>query len=119
MAMLLNIGSTIQDDKRNKYILDDIIGQGGFGYVYKAHRIGDNSIFAVKTTFPSFGDSSSANAFKNEIQSAAKVRGENVISYEYVHDGETFLGFPPYIIMEYANGGTLRSKIIQCWKTLC
>lgn len=116
MTMLLNIGSTIQDDKSNKYILDDIIGQGGFGYVYKAHRIGDNSIFAVKTTFPSFGDSSSANAFKNEIQSAAKVRGENVISYEYVHDGETFLDFPPYIIMEYANGGTLRSTLEELIK---
>ena len=76
----------------------------------------DVSIFAVKTTFPSFGDSSSANAFKNEIQSAAKVRGENVISYEYVHDGETFLGFPPYIIMEYANGGTLRSTLEELIK---
>lgn len=113
MAMLLNIGSTIQDDKNNKYILDDIIGQGGFGYVYKAHRIDDNSIFAVKTTFPSFGDSSSADAFKNEIRSAAKIRGENVIRYEYVHDGEIFPGFPPYIIMEYADGGTLRSALEQ------
>ena len=109
--MLLNIGSIIQDDKGSKYILDDIIGQGGFGYVYKAHRIGDNSIFAVKTTFPSFGDPSSANAFKNEIRSAAKIRGENVIRYEYVHDGETFPGLPPYIIMEYADGGTLRSAL--------
>lgn len=111
--MPLNIGSIIQDDKSNKYILDDVIGQGGFGYVYKAQRINDNSIFAVKTTFPSFGDSSSADAFKNEIRSAARIRGENVIRYEYVHDGETFPGLPPYIIMEYADGGTLRSVLKQ------
>lgn len=111
--MLLNIGSIIQDDKSNKYILDDVIGQGGFGYVYKAHRINDNSIFAVKTTFPSFGDSSSADAFRNEIRSAARIRGKNVIRYEYVHDGETFPGLPPYIIMEYADGGTLRSVLMQ------
>ena len=47
--MLLNIGSTVLDGEQNKYILKDIIGQGGFGYVYKAYRENDGKIFAIKT----------------------------------------------------------------------
>lgn len=109
--MILTVGSSIKDNRGNLYILDEIIGQGGFGYVFKAHRNSDNAIFAVKTTLPSFGDSSSLVAFKNEIHSASKVFGENVINYEYVHDGDDFPEFPPYIIMEYADGGTLQSLL--------
>lgn len=109
--MMLNIGSSVTDDKDNLYILDKIIGQGGFGYVFRAHREKDNSVFAVKTTIPSFGDTSSAVAFKNEILSASKVSGRNVIRYEYVHDGNTFSDLPPYIIMEYADSGTLKDLL--------
>lgn len=110
--MILSVNSAIKDDNNNLYVLDEIIGQGGFGYVFKAHRKKDDAIFAVKTTFPSFGDNSSILSFKNEICTAAKIFGDNIIKYEYVHDGDKFPEFPPYIIMEYANGGTLR-KILE------
>lgn len=68
-------------------------------------------MFAVKTTLPSFGDSASVQSFKNEICSATQVTGENVIHYEYVHDGDVLPEFPPYIIMEYADGGTLNTLL--------
>lgn len=109
--MILTVGLSVKDDKENLYILDKIIGQGGFGYVFKAHRQKDNSVWAVKTTLPSFGDSSSILSFKNEIRLAANVSGKNVIRYEYVHDGDAFPELPPYIIMEYGNGGTLGSLL--------
>lgn len=109
--MLLNIGSIVFDGKRNKYILEDIIGQGGFGYVFKASREYDGKVFAIKTTLPSFYDKSSEEAFKNEIQVALKIKGDNVIHYEFVHSGEEYSELPPYIIMEYANSGTLREVI--------
>lgn len=51
--MFLSIGSCVMDEQKNKYILDDIIGQGGFGFVFKAHRDIDGEVFAVKTTLPS------------------------------------------------------------------
>lgn len=131
--MFLQIGSIVKDDESNEYILDNIIGQGGFGYIFKTHRVSDNAVFAVKTTFPSFDNSSSAESFRNEIRSATKVRGENVIHYEFVHDGEQFPDLPPYIIMDYADGGTIRTfmeercrenkqleapELIQCFKQL-
>ena len=55
--MILTVGLSVKDDMDNLYVLDEIIGQGGFGYVFKAHREKDNSVFAIKTTLPSFGDS--------------------------------------------------------------
>lgn len=106
--MFLQVGSTVRDNEGREYVLDNIIGEGGFGYVFKAHRTTDRAVFAVKTTFPSFINLSSASTFQNEIRSAVKIRGENVVRYEFVHDGAKFPDFPAYIIMEYANGGTLR-----------
>lgn len=111
--MILTVGSSVKDDGNSVYILDEIIGQGGFGYVFKAHRESDNSVFAVKTMLPSFGDSSAEEAFKNEIQSATGVKGENIIRYEFIHNGDNFPELPPYIIMEYADGGTLGSVLKQ------
>ena len=105
--MILTVGASVKDDKGNLYILDDIIGQGGFGVVFKTHREKDNAVFAVKTMLPSFGDLSAEKSFKNEMQLATRVYGEHVIRYEYIHDGYAFPEFPPYIIMEYADGGTL------------
>ena len=115
--MILNIGSKLMDGDKRKYILDDIIGQGGFGYVYKAHREDDGNIFAIKTTLPSFFDKSSEIAFKNEIQAALKVSGDNVIRYEFAHTGEKYPELPLYIIMEYADNGTLRDILNQRKRT--
>ncbi len=115
--MLLTVGSSVKDRESRAYILDEIIGQGGFGYVFKSHRESDNSVFAVKTMLPSLGDASSKKAFKNEILSAAKVDGDNIIRYEYVHSGDDIPELPPYIIMEYADGGTLGSLLEQRQKT--
>lgn len=106
-------GESVKDDKNNVYILDEIVGQGGFGCVFKAHREKDNSVFAIKTLTPSFADPSYVLSFKNEIKLAAKVTGNNIIQYEFVNDGDTVPDFPPYIIMEYAAGGTLKDMLIK------
>lgn len=105
----LTVGTCVIDGEEREYVLDEVIGHGGFGYVFKAHRKTDNAVFAIKTMLPSFGDSSSIEAFKNEIKMATSVDGENIIRYEYVNDGDKSTEFPPYIIMEYAEGGTLSS----------
>lgn len=107
--MILAIGSILKDDKGNEYVLDTMIGKGGFGYVFKAHRIGDEKIFAIKTMLPAFTDNTNIISFKNEISSALSVKGEGIIKYIFAHNGDLFAEYPPYIIMEYADGGTLRN----------
>lgn len=109
--MIITIGSVVKDNKDNTYKLTEVIGQGGFGTVYKAIREKDSKLFAVKTLLQSFSSDDDFQSFKNEVSLAQIVSGENIINYEYVHNGEIFNELPPYIIMEYANGGTLAQEI--------
>lgn len=109
--IILNTGSKIYDDKKNKYELLNIIGRGGFGHVFKAIRKADNKYFAVKSMLPSFGDGEDQYVFENEIDVSSKISGKNIIKYEFVNDGKTLSDYPPFIIMEYANNGTLKKLL--------
>lgn len=109
--MLITSGSLVKDKCGNIYTLNEMIGNGGFGNVYKAHRQTDNKIFAVKTLLPAFETPDTYRSFQNEIEQAALVKSEYVIHYEYAHDGTAYEEYPPYIIMEYANEGTLFNAI--------
>ena len=51
-----------------------------------------------------FSDSNELHAFLNEGSLAVGIRHENVIAYEFFHDGTQFDGLPPYILMEYKTG---------------
>ena len=109
--MLITIGSKVKDKEGNTYRLTEELGHGGFGCVYKAVCDADNKIYAVKTLLYSFGDEATANSFKNEVKLSSEVSGEHVIKYIYAHDGDEYPELPPYIIMEYAEGGTLSDLI--------
>lgn len=109
--MLLTIGTKIKDGTGKEYILSDTLGDGGFGYVYKAHDASGADIVAVKTFKASFGSEDIMLSFQREIAQAQCVSSDYVIKYLYVHDGNTYPEFPPYIIMEYADNGTLLDLI--------
>ena len=111
--MIITIGSKVKDAKGNTYLLKEEIGQGGFGCVYKAVRESDDAIFAIKTLLYSFSNEEAVDSFKNEIALSAKINGDNVINYVYAHNGEEYPELPPYIIMEYATGGTLKDMIAR------
>ena len=93
--MVLMVGSKIKGNNGDTYILDEILGSGGFATVFKAHRESDGFIVAVK----------------RELLQAGVIDSEHVIKYYFTHDGNTYPEYPPYIIMEYADGGTLAQLI--------
>ncbi|WP_277669087.1 serine/threonine-protein kinase [Caproiciproducens galactitolivorans] len=105
--MIVTEGTKLFDESNNSYIIDSVIGHGGFGIVYKAYRESDKKPFAIKTMLSSFESEQDYFSFKNEVKSAIEINSEYVINYEYVHDGNVFNKLPPYIIMEFANQGTL------------
>lgn len=109
--MIITIGSKVKDREGNTYTLTEELGHGGFGCVYKAICDVDNNFYAVKTLMYSFSDETTVNSFKNEIKLSSKVTGKHVIHYLYAHDGDEYPELPPYIIMEYAEGGTLADQI--------
>jgi len=102
--MLISIGSVLKDDMGNSFTLDKMINSGGFGSVYQARRDNDDKIFAVKTLSSAFESEDKLRSFQNEIRLTAKIASPYVIKYEFAHDGTKYPEFPPYIIMEFAQG---------------
>lgn len=109
--MIITIGSKVKDGEGKTYTLTEELGHGGFGCVYKAICDSDKSVYAVKTLLYSFGNEDMVASFKNEVKLSSEVSGEHVIHYIYAHDGDEYPELPPYIIMEYAGGGTLANQI--------
>ncbi|MCD1260570.1 serine/threonine-protein kinase [Paenibacillus athensensis] len=104
-------GMTVFDGSGNEYSVGKILGHGGFGFVYEIQRKQDNMVFALKTLPSDFASIEAYQSFINESQMAMKVSHSNTINYIYVHDGKELSNLPPYIIMEYANQGTLLDMI--------
>lgn len=109
--MIPTTGSSVFDDQNNEYIIDEPIGRGGFGLVFKAHRIKDNAVFAIKTLLSDVGGAEGFRTFENEVALSKGIESDHVIRYFYTHTGKTYPTLPPYIIMEYAPDQTLQELI--------
>ena len=115
--MIITIGSIVPDDKGNKYKVIDSIKPGGFGQVFLCERELDKKKFAVKTMLNVFPSTEEYNAFQNELMAAKEIKADNVVLYEFMHDGKMFEEYPPYIIMEFANQGSLQHLLEQKMET--
>jgi serine/threonine protein kinase len=100
-------------DQSHRYTVEEFIGHGGFGLVYKIRNTSDGSVFALKTIITASLDSTQLQSLVNEGNLATKVTHPNVIRYLFFHDGEQYPNLPPYIIMEYAEAGDLERLINQ------
>jgi serine/threonine protein kinase len=87
-------GATEQD----KYTIVRLIDSGGFGTVYEISDRNDNR-FALKTILTALLDDTKLRA--------------NVTRVFYFHDGRQHAELPPYMIMEYAEGGTLKDWLAE------
>lgn len=105
--MIITIGSILKDNKSNQYRIVEHISSGGFGQIFLCERMEDKKKYVIKTMLNTFPSNEEYEIFRNELQAAVKIKGENVINYEFVHDGSLFDNVPPYIIMEYADKGDL------------
>jgi serine/threonine protein kinase len=85
----LEIGSVIAG-----YRVDELIGRGGMGVVYRATNVALNRSYALKVLAPELaGDDQFRERFKREIRIAASLDHPNVVGIHYAgeHDGVLFL----------------------------
>lgn len=88
-----------------RYVLEEVIGEGGMAVVYRArHKLVD-SLFAVKVMNPMLArDPVVRERFRREAASAKKIAHPNII--EIFEEGDTGDG-TAYLVMEYLTGSSL------------
>jgi serine/threonine-protein kinase len=89
-----------------RYALDEVIGHGGMGQVWRGHDTRLDRVVAVKLLRTDLARDPAFQArFRREAQAAASLEAPNVVS---VYDtGEDERGVP-WIVMEHVEGRTLR-----------
>ncbi|XP_028771440.1 calmodulin-binding receptor-like cytoplasmic kinase 2 [Neltuma alba] len=88
-----------------KFSADNIIGEGGFGTVYKG-KLNDGSLVAIKRSRKTAHDKNLAE-FKNEINTLSRIEHLSLVRlYGYLEHGDEKM-----IVVEYVGNGTLREHL--------
>lgn len=113
----IGVGTHLEDLDSNIYFVDEKISEkGGFSVVYRAKRADDGSYYAVKVVKDSEYSADLLRGMKNEYDIARRVDSTHAIKYFYFNEpGHN--DFPCYIIMEYAQDGTLEDELADRKKT--
>ena len=93
--------------KLGPYEVQDFIGQGAMGVVYRAYHAELERTGAVKVMQAITPDADTVARFRHEAQAIAKMRHPNIVD---VYDFGEFQG-TPYMIVEYVPGGSLAAKM--------
>lgn len=90
--------------------VDSLLGRGGFGQVFGGH-LPDGTRVAIKTVLTSSLDANELRTLQNEARLSKGIVHPNVVRVIHVNGGEDASGRSPYLVMEFVEGGTLRSVI--------
>jgi hypothetical protein len=96
-----------QGTKLGAYEVQDFIGQGAMGLVYRAYHAQLERTGAIKVMQAITPDPDTVARFRHEAQAIARLRHPNIVD---VYDFGEFQG-TPYMIVEYIPGGSLAAKM--------
>ncbi len=90
------------------YAMDEVLGSGGIGIVYKAHQTALNRVVAIKMVLTGLGSSATDVArFRSEAETVAKLAHPNIVQIYEV--GE--LKNRPFLVLEYVENGSLAQAL--------
>jgi hypothetical protein len=95
--------------KLGPYEVQEYIGQGAMGFVYKAYHAQLERTGAIKVLQGIAIGPDAVARFRHEAQAIAQMRHQNIVN---VYDFGEFDG-TPYMIVEYVPGGSLAGKMLQ------
>ena len=106
--LVFEAGERIYD----RYEIEEFLGRGGMGVVYRARDHLTNEIVALKFMIPDLLKSQKAQQlFIQEAQVARRLRHENIVA---VHDVSTTPEGVLYLSMEFLRGQSLRGMLRKC-----
>ena len=99
----MKIGQIIKD----RYEIEEVLGEGGMAFVYKAKDRQLQRTVAIKTLKPNYVNQEKfVDRFRREAQTAANLNHPNIVQiFDWGIEEE------PYFVMEYIEGNTLTSII--------
>jgi eukaryotic-like serine/threonine-protein kinase len=104
------LGQTVS----GRFLLEELVGQGGMGRVYKARHLGLHRPVALKLLKPAFlGDPTLVGRFEREAAAASRLHHPNVVSV--LEFGSTGPDGTLFIAMEYVDGKDLRVVLRDEW----
>src|SRR5579883_1702763 len=102
----IRVGTTLEGPNGQTVTVESVVGQGGFGQVF-AGRLPDSTKVAVKTLLTAALSDNELRSLQNEARLGLGINHPNVVRILHVSDGTVTPGQPPYIVMEYVDGGNL------------
>src|SRR5687768_11544115 len=96
-----------------KFVIDELVGIGGMGAVYRARQIALDRVVALKVLHAEMAQNRQyVERFKREAQAASRLDHPNSVRViDFGEDREGLL----YIAMEYAEGRNLHHVIQHEW----
>ncbi len=102
------MGKLLSGQTLGHYTLQEFVGGGGMGAVFRAHDTMLNRTVAVKVLAPNQSrDEDTLRRFQNEAQSAARLDHENIGRVHYVGIDRGW----NYIVFEFIEGTNLRDLV--------
>ncbi|MDF1666993.1 MAG: serine/threonine-protein kinase, partial [Planctomycetota bacterium] len=89
------------------YHIVQLLGQGGMGAVYKAHK--DGVDYALKVLLADEIGVSEVARFEREAQAAAVVRHPNIVAVHKLG----LSGYCPYIVFDFVEGWSLDKELVE------
>ena len=90
------------------YRIEELIGRGGMGLVYRVRHVALNRIYALKLLAPALAeDEQFRERFKREMRIAASLHHPNIVGIHYAGEHEGLLFF----VMDYVTGTDLREVV--------
>ncbi len=103
------VAKVLSGRRLNHFQLEELIGGGGMGAVFRAHDEHLDRIVAIKV-IPFVGeDFDLGRRFRNEAQSAAKLDHPNIARVFDVGQQENW----HYIVFEYVEGTNIRDRVLR------
>lgn len=90
------------------YVIQEVIGTGGFGIVLRAFDEKLHRVVAIKVLSSAYAANATARKrFTREAQAAAAIAHEHVVTIHAVEDDVN----PPYLVMQFVDGISLQDKL--------